>query len=583
MKNSLVFALLLAGAGALAAPLLRGDTAPVVSGVTLDGTAGDTLVVSGSLDSFPGDSCAISVLVGLSAETMTSTWADLAGSTLVAPGAFSLTLHEADMEGVRYLAPNSTYFVAVVATASTGDASTTPAQSVTMSPKDWTYVEEGLDRSGNGQGYATDGAWKLTAKRTKNTTQLILSGSGGKFYGATPSPMNFTHVRDANDVAYQVVEFGTVTGRNAGQNLNAKASMLTELVAPDCVRFTSNLQYIFNGCSSLTNVCFNADFSVLVQGSFSGCTSLRTIYPRRIMCATVPYECFRNGASLEGGLEFPACTLIGGYAFSFCSHLESVVATNVTVVDQYAFNGCSSLSEVAVSTNITQVSISGFNGCSSLAPDFLGKILGKSLRHLGYANFQKMGEEFRGCSSLTGPLVWDFPNLATNVVNANGFYGCSALGSVIFKTPVAEIRSSAFYNIKEGAELYMHAEAPILFGPYATARPSAPYPRVYLKDNFDEWLAVMNVSHDLMLKADFDNKNWSSKRGNDTITWATMAAEMAKDTTMCSVEKTGNTITKVNVLDRKVIGFMLFCAGNHTHHMSWVLRAPVRGTTLYVR
>lgn len=583
MKNSLVFALLLAGAGALAAPLLRGDTAPVVSGVTLDGTAGDTLVVSGSLDSFPGDSCALRVLVGLSAETMTSDWADLAGSTLVAPGAFSLTLHEADMEGVRYLAPNSTYFVAVVATASTGDASTTPAQSVTMSPKDWTYVEEGLDRSGNGQGYATDGAWKLTAKRTKNTTQLTLSGSGGKFYGATPSPMNFTHVRDADDVAYQVVEFGTVTGRVAGQNLNAKASMLTELVAPDCVRFTSNLQYIFNGCSSMTNVCFNADFNVLVQGAFSGCSSLRTIYPRRMMCATVPYECFRNGASLEGDLEFPACTSIGGYAFANCSHLESVVATNATLIDQYAFSSCSSLSEVAVSTNVTQVSISGFNGCSSLAPDSLGKILGKSLRYLGYTNFQKMGEEFRGCSSLAGPLVWDFPNLATNVVNANGFYGCSALGSVIFKTPVAEIRNSAFFDVKEGAELYMHAEAPILFGPAAISRMAAPYPKVYLKDNFDEWLAVMNVSHDLMLAKDFDNKNWSSKRGNDTITWATMAAEMAKDTTMCSVEKTGSTITKVNVLDRKVIGFMLHCNVTHKHYMSWVLRAPVQGTTLFVR
>ena len=52
---------------------------------------------------------------------------------------------------------------------------------------------------------------------------------------------------------------------------------------------------------------------------------------------------------------------------------------------------------------------------------------------------------------------------------------------------------------------------------------------------------------------------------------------------MCSVEKTGSTITKVNVLDRKVIGFMLHCNITHKHYMCWVLRAPVRGTTLYVR
>ena len=393
--------------------------------------------------------------------------------------------------------------------------------------------------------------------------------------------MNFTNVRDAGGVAYQVVEFGCVTRRYAGQLLYDQGPMVTELVAPDCLRF--NTDYNFGHCTSMTNVVLNAAFSVLREGAFSGCASLRTIHPRRMMCATVPGRSFNGCASLEGGLEFPACTTIGGLAFSGCTSLESVIATNATVVGDGAFSGCTSLSEVAFSPELTQVSLSGFEGCTALAPDSLGKILGKSLKYLGYTDFKKMGREFWNCSSLEGPLVWDFPNLATNVVNANGFYGCSSLETVIFKTPVSEIRELAFFDVKAGAELYMHAEAPILFGPAAISRIAAPYPKVYLKGNFDEWLAVMNVSHDLMLKKDFDNKDWSSKRGKDTITWATMAAEMAKDTTMCSVEKTGSTITKVNVLDRKVIGFMLHCNITHKHYMCWVLRAPVRGTTLYVR
>ena len=486
------------------------------------------------------------------------------------------------MESVRYLAPYSTYCVAVVATASNGKASTTPVLPVTMSPKAcWTYVEESVDHNRHGHGYVTDGVWRLSATRTRDTTQLALSGSGGKFYGAAPSPMNFTDVRDAGGVAHQVVEIGSVTRRYPGQNLYDQGAMLTELVAPDCVRFSGD--YNFGSCTSMTNVYLNAAISVLREGAFSGCASLRTFHPRRLMCATVPGRSFNGCARLEGGLEFPVATSTGGYALSGCASLERVIAPNLTVIGEYGFLDCTSLSEITVSPELTQVSLSGFEGCTALAPDSLGKILGKSLKYLGYTDFKKTGREFYNCSSLEGPLVWDFPNLATNVVNANGFYGCSSLETVIFKTPVAEIRDNAFYGIKAGGEIHMHAQAPARFGARVAGSQTAPYPRIYLKDNFDEWLTAMNRYQDLMRKADFDNQSWSSKVQADTISWATMAKEMAKDTSLCSVEMSGDTITKVNVLDRKVIGFMLHCNITHKHYMCWVLRAPVRGTTLYVR
>ena len=557
------------------------ETAPILTGVTLDGTGSDTLGVSGNLASFTGDSCALRVLIGPSPETMTNVWSGLGGSTLDATGAFSLTLHEADCESVRYLAPYSTYYAAIVATSSNGKVSVTPVLSVTMSPKShWTYVEVGVDQQKIGYGYVTDGAWKLYAKRTqKNVTTLWLSGSGGKFYGAAPSPMNFTNVRDEGGVAYQVVEFSGITRRNSGQLLYDQGPMLTELIAPDCVSFS--LEYNFCHCTSMTNVVLNANFNVLRSGSFNGCASLRTIYPRRMMCATVPYDCFRLCSNLEGTLELPVCTTIGGYAFSSCTSLHKVVATNATVIGDYAFSGCTGLYEVIASPALTQVGISGFNGCTALRPDFLGTILGKSLRYLGQSNFAKMEAEFAGCSSLTGQLVWDFPNLATNVVNKSGFSGCSSLEGAVFKTPVAQIRDYAFNGLKAGAELHMHAQAPVVFGALVAGSQTAPYPRIYLKDNFNEWLSVMNAQQDLLRRADFDNTAWSSKVRADTITWADMAKEMAKDTTLCSVEKSGNTITKVNV-DKKVLGIMLYCH-NHQHWMCWVLREPKPGTVLLLQ
>ena len=106
---------------------------------------------------------------------------------------------------------------------------------------------------------------------------------------------------------------------------------------------------------------------------------------------------------------------------------------------------------------------SAFSGCSSLESDFVNQIAGRELKYFGSTDFKTMGSEFSGCSSLTS-LVWNFANLATNVVNASCFSGCSSLEKVIFKKPVVEIRSNAFLGIKPGAEVYMHKEAPAVFG-----------------------------------------------------------------------------------------------------------------------
>ncbi len=109
----------------------RDPAMPSVGAVALDGTGGDTLLVSGSLDSFPGADCALTVFTGDSPETMTNAWRNLAGSVRDATGAFTLALFESDTNAVRYLAPDSAYFVTVEAV-SDGRVSRTPPQQVTM-------------------------------------------------------------------------------------------------------------------------------------------------------------------------------------------------------------------------------------------------------------------------------------------------------------------------------------------------------------------------------------------------------------------------------------------------------------------
>ena len=107
-------------------------SAPAVTDVALDGTGGDTIVVSGTLASFPGDSCALSVYAGDSPTTLTNAWTGLAGGVRDATGAFTLTLHEPDTSAARFIAPDGTYYVTVQAVA---DGKVTRTEPVAVTTK----------------------------------------------------------------------------------------------------------------------------------------------------------------------------------------------------------------------------------------------------------------------------------------------------------------------------------------------------------------------------------------------------------------------------------------------------------------
>lgn len=112
----------------------RDCSEPWLTGLSLDGRGGDTLKVTGSLASFAGSSCTLTVLVGRTPEALDQEWTGLEGSGLQAPGSFDLTLFE-DTESQKYLNPGETYYVCVEATA--GDSvSRSQVMQVTMAEED---------------------------------------------------------------------------------------------------------------------------------------------------------------------------------------------------------------------------------------------------------------------------------------------------------------------------------------------------------------------------------------------------------------------------------------------------------------
>ena len=466
----------------------------------------------------------------------------------------------------------------------------------------WTYTEEGTDHNKIGYGYISDGVWKLYAKRNaKNSLDLYVSASGGEFYGDETKvyPINLTDIYNSDrSEKYTAKKFGRFTHRYANSYLYNHKERLSEFIAPDCVWLEdgSNSGYNFAGCTSLTNVVLNAGLAEFPAAAFSGCSSLADISPRDFTsCQKLYGHAFSGCSKLVGKLEFPVCVSVLNDVFSSCLLIEEVSIPAATSIGTAAFKNCASLSKVVVSQNLTQIGSSAFYGCTNLEPDFLQSILIKPIQHVGSTDVTKKGSEFYGCTSLK-TLVWNLPNLATNIVTSSCFEGCTSLEKVVFKTPVDVIRHKAFYGIKPGAEIYMHQEVPALIERETLSRykDNPPYTKVYLSDNVDGWLEVLGRYHHVIPKEKFDDptfyaeasgESWNCGRTTEhrKQSWQTMVNMMAKDTAVCESVTSGSNVTSVKMKERGVIAFVLCHNSTHGESCFWVMRAPQTGFSVRVR
>ena len=123
-------------------------------------------------------------------------------------------------------------------------------------------------------------------------------------------------------------------------------------------------------------------------------------------------------------------TSIGWWAFEGCTSLTQVTIPNsVTSIGNYAFSDCSSLTQVTIGNSVTSIGSSAFEGCSALTQVSIPN----SVTSIGSGAFSD-------CSSLTQVSI---PNSVTSI-GRGAFYYCSALTSVIIGNHVETISSNAF-------------------------------------------------------------------------------------------------------------------------------------------
>ena len=256
-------------------------------------------------------------------------------------------------------------------------------------------------------------------------------------------------------------------------------------------------------------------------------------------------------------------------------YITAFIAPELTDINEGTFMGCSKLSTVST-PKVLRIGNQAFQNCTSLTTESVNGMMHRGVELLASSAVAK-SVAFGGCTSIEGPLIWNMPQLQTNVVWYSMFSSCSNLREVRILSEVTEIRGAAFKDIAPGAAVYMPLKAPAVYGAEAVTRISAPYPKIYLKGNYDAWFKVIGVSHQILPKERFNDATWTPT--TTTTTYAKMRVRMSYDTEMCTTTKTGNTITEVAAKDKNVIAFVAF----NDASFCWVLKMPKTGLRMFLR
>ena len=405
--------------------------------------------------------------------------------------------------------------------------------------------------------FDNENGWEFNAT-LKNTDELYLDGTGCSYSGASPCSLDLTEITDADGKTYKAVSFKVLPA--------AAKPYLTEFIAPDCQKIEG--EKCFNNCTELLKVELNENVTYIGAFAFYKCSKLENFTPRTLAVEYVYKYTFHSCSNLRGGFTLSSCKKILEGGFNSAANLEWIEAPEATVIGDAAFYGCSVLTSVSV-PKIEQICNQAFQNCTSLTTESVNGMMHRGVELLATNAKTTGGVAFGGCTSIEGPLIWNMPQLQTNVVWYSMFSSCSNLREVRILSEVAEIREAAFKDIAPGAAVYMPMKAPAVFGACAISSAKAPYPRVYLKGNHEDWLKAIGEKHHVLPRNMVNDSSWTPASGS--LTFGRMRHRMSGDETMCEVKMSGGQITEVTLLDKNILAFVSF-----NDETGWLIDGPCR-------
>ena len=179
-----------------------------------------------------------------------------------------------------------------------------------------------------------------------------------------------------------------------------------------------------------------------------------------VVMSTAPWADY--AASIKSVVIKPGVTGIGEYAFYGCTGMTQLTLPDgVTRLGQLAFYGCTALSSVTVPGSVTEMGKCVFSECTALESAVLHDgitTLGEwafaeceSLRSVSLPDSLLSIENsaFARCQALESI---ELPN-KLNVIGDNAFFCCSGLESIEIPDGVTTIGGCAFYGVNTDAAL----------------------------------------------------------------------------------------------------------------------------------
>jgi uncharacterized repeat protein (TIGR02543 family) len=218
-----------------------------------------------------------------------------------------------------------------------------------------------------------------------------------------------------------------------GERAFSNTSVVKFTVSANVADNASLGKYVFENCVSLKRIGFSYsdNFDAVPEGFCRGCTAIELVSFTNNVASVGDYAFY--GCSKLSEVTFGNVETIGAYAFANCTALKNagdtkrVLAAKITSVGAHAFENCVAITAVAVPKGLAVLPAYAFYGCSALTD--ISYDTGSTLETIG-------DRCFGNCVSLAKAVLPS--SLApkndsdTSGLVKNPFYGCAALKEFAF-------------------------------------------------------------------------------------------------------------------------------------------------------